>query len=53
MPEYTVFASIQSRVAYRVEASNAEEAVELVREDFELMDKDIIEEEIDDLTVEY
>jgi hypothetical protein len=49
---YTVFATVAQKRSYNVEAQNMEEAIELVREEYNYLEYDIIDDEIDDVTVE-
>lgn len=52
MPDYTVFATVPQTRAYSVEAENMEAAMELVREEYNFLEYDIIDDEIDGVSVE-
>jgi len=50
--EYTLIACIQQTRVYHIEAENAEAAKEIVRGDHNFIEYDIIDTEVDDVTVE-
>ena len=52
MRSYTIFATVTQQRSYNVQADSAEEATELVRSEYGYLEYDIIDDEIEDVTVE-
>lgn len=52
MPSYTIFACVTQRRIYQVAATGIERAKELVREEYNFLEYDVIDDEVDDVTVE-
>ena len=52
VPEYTIFACVIENRVYRVAGRNADDAADNLRDDYELMEYDVLDREINDVTVE-
>jgi hypothetical protein len=52
MQDYTIFTCVIQNRVYRVSAANMDEAAEDVRENYNFLEYDILDDEVDNVTVE-
>lgn len=50
--DFTIFACVIQNRVYRVNAANQDDAEQLFREDYNLMEYDLVDAELDSLSVE-
>lgn len=46
MPDYTIYATVSQRRAYKVSAPNVDDAEELFRADYHLMRYDLLDDDV-------